>query len=232
MRNNPQYSLEGIDAIRHLVRTSPWCSFVTATARGIVASHYPVILDESAEGIVILSHMGRPDEEKHELGRHEMLAIVQGPHGYISPSWYGVDRAVPTWNFVTAHAYGVPEILDDNENLAILDRMVATFEGVLPRPFRLDVSPANAAYARAIVGGTVGFRLRVARIEAKEKMSQDKPPEVVDRIIDELDGVGPYAEVVDRIIDELDGVGPYANPALAAYMRAMRRGDFLRPGPS
>jgi transcriptional regulator len=215
MRSNSQYALESTDALRDLMQSSPWCTFVTATARGVVASHYPVILDENADGIVLLSHMGRPDEEKHELGSHEMLAIVQGPHGYISPSWYGVDRAVPTWNFVTAHVYGTPQVLTDDENLETLANLVARFEDVLPQPFRLDVSPANDAYARAAVRGTVGFRLPVARIEAKEKMSQDKPP-----------------EVVDRIIDELDGVGPYANPALAAYMRAMRRGDFLRPGPS
>jgi transcriptional regulator len=209
MRSNPQYALERTDAIRDLMQSSPWCTFVTATTRGMVASHYPVILDESADGIVLLSHMGRPDEEKHELGRHEMLAIVQGPNGYISPSWYGVDRAVPTWNFVTAHVYGKPEILTDDENLATLAKLVARFEDVLPQPFRLDVSPANDAYARAIVRGTVGFRLPVVRIEAKEKMSQDKSP-----------------DVVNRIVAELDGIGPYGNPTLAAYMR---RAQDARP---
>lgn len=81
MRSNPQYAVESADAIRDLIQSSPWCTFVTATARGVVASHYPVILDESADGIVLLSYMGRPDDERHELGSHEMLAIVQGPHG-------------------------------------------------------------------------------------------------------------------------------------------------------
>lgn len=211
MRSNPQYTLESTDAIRDLIQSSPWCTFVTATARGVVASHYPVILDESADGIVLLSHMGRPDEENHELGRHEMLTIVQGPHGYISPSWYGVDRAVPTWNFVTAHVYGTPEVLTDDENLETLATLVARFEDVLPQPFRLDASPANNAYARSIVGGTVGFRLPVARVEAKLKMSQDKSP-----------------DVVERIIAELDGRGPYANPTLAAYMRRAAAGTPVR----
>jgi transcriptional regulator len=171
-----------------------------------VASHYPVLLDEDADGIVLLSHVGRPDEQKHELGRHQMLAIIQGPQGYISPSWYGLPHAVPTWNFAVVHAFGVPEVLDDAANLEVLDRLVARFESDLPEPFLLYRDAANDAYARRIVHGTVGFRLPVARFEAKDKMSQDKP-----------------IEVVDRIISELESPGPYANRALAARMRLVRQ---------
>lgn len=207
MRKNPQYALADVDEVRDLVRSAPWCTFVSATGAGAVASHYPVMLDEDAEGIVLLSHMGRPDEAAHELGAHEMLAIVQGPHGYISPSWYGVDTAVPTWNFVTVHAYGVPEILSDEENLEVLARMVARFEGVLPEPFLLDATPANDGYARRIVQGTVGFRLRIQRFEGKQKLSQDKP-----------------RDLVRRIVTELHRDGPYQNSALARRMEKMLPG--------
>ncbi|MBS1881246.1 MAG: FMN-binding negative transcriptional regulator [Actinobacteria bacterium] len=63
-----------------------------------------MLLDEEAEGLALVTHLGRPDEVPHELGRGEALIIVQGQHGYISPSWYvpGATRA-PTWNFTVAH---------------------------------------------------------------------------------------------------------------------------------
>ncbi|MBC7442325.1 MAG: FMN-binding negative transcriptional regulator [Ramlibacter sp.] len=208
MRHNPSFALDDPDEVKRLIRENPWASIISHTSAGeLVASHYPVVLDEDAEGIVLLSHVGRPDEALHELGRHELLVIIQGPHGYISPGWYDGDGAapvpaVPTWNFVTAHLHGIPELLSDEENLRVLDRLVDYFEERLGEPRRLHQTPANSAYAARIVAGTVGFRLRVSRLSAKSKLSQNKP-----------------AETVARILAGLDGDGPYASPALAAEMR-------------
>lgn len=202
MRHNPDYALDDVEAVKDLIRGNPWCTFVSAVpGSGIVASHYPVLLDEDAEGIVLLGHVGRPDEIKHRLGRCEMLAIIQGPHGYISPSWYGYRPNVPTWNFAVAHLHGVPQVLSDEENLRVLDRLVAHFEQVLPVPHLLHSTVENSEFAHLIVTGTVGFRLRVDRIEAKEKMNQDKPE-----------------ESIGSIIGHLSEPGPYRNPELAARM--------------
>lgn len=195
MRDNPDYALEDVEAVKELVRQNPWCTFVShVPGHGLVASHYPVILDEDADGIQLLSHVGRPDEVKHELGSHEMLAIIAGPHGYISPGWYGSTAApsVPTWNFTVAHVYGVPELMTNEENLAVLDQLVAYFESELPEPFRLDGTPEVAEYAARIVKGTVGFRMRVTRFEAKNKLNQDKSPAVVDNVVAALRQPGPY----------------------------------------
>lgn len=202
MRHNPDYAFEDQDAIRALVRENPWVTIVSAVpGNGLIVSHYPVLLEEDADGIVLVSHVGRPDERQHELGQHEVVVIVYGPQGYVSPSWYDASPAVPTWNFATAHLYGTPEILSDEENLQILERLVAHFEGPLPEPYLMNRTLENADYAARIVHGTVGFRLRVQRFEAKEKMSQDKP-----------------AAVVERVIDALGRPGPYENPKLAARM--------------
>ncbi|MBN9437468.1 FMN-binding negative transcriptional regulator, partial [Bosea sp. (in: a-proteobacteria)] len=112
------------------------------------------LLDEGADGIVLLSHVGRPDERLHRLGESELAVVFYGPSGYISPSWYGLPQAVPTWNFATVHAYGVPEILSTEENLAVLERLVNHFEDPLPHPFRMRGTLENAAYAERIVHGT------------------------------------------------------------------------------
>lgn len=207
MRQTPSFILASDDAVKRLIRENPWVTMVSHTDAGeLVASHYPVILDESAEdGIVLLSHVGRPDEQLHELGRHELLVIVQGPHGYISPGWYDAKPAVPTWNFVVAHLHGTPELLSDDENLRVLDRLVDHFEERMPEPRRMNGTEANAEYAARIVSGTVGFRMRVERYTGKNKMSQNRP-----------------AETVERIIHELEHGEHYASPELAREMRRAR----------
>lgn len=193
MRQNPSFALADPGELRRLVRENPWATFVSSTSNGLVASHYPVILDETREELALLSHVGRPDEQLHELGEHELLVIVQGPHGYISSGWYDENPAVPTWNFVTAHFSGVPELLSDEENLDVLARLVDHFEDELPSPRRMRGTLQDAQYAERIVSGTVGLRLTPTRVVAKQKMSQNRPDHIVDSIMSELAGDGPYA---------------------------------------
>jgi transcriptional regulator len=205
MRSNRDYALDVDAAAKALIRAHPWATMFSATSDGPVASHYPFLLEEDTDGIVLVSHVGRPDEQLHGLGSGPLLVVFYGPSGYVSPSWYGISPAVPTWNFATVHATGVPEILTDDENLAVLERLVDHFEDPLPEPYRMRRDELNAEYAERIVHGTVGFRLRVTSWVGKDKMSQDKP-----------------AEVIDRIIAQLESPGPYENPALAARMRSTR----------
>ena len=207
MRHTPTYVLTDPDEVKRLVRENPWATLVSNTATGLVASHYPVVLEETDEGISIVSHVGRPDEKLHELGEHEMLVIIQGPHGYISPGWYANSEFVPTWNHVTAHLYGTPEILSDAENFEVLDDLVDHFEKQLPDPISLDIDETQA---RRIAKGTVGIRFVVTRFDARLKLSQNKTP-----------------EVVDRIIEALESDGPFASAPLAAEMRRVR--DAVAP---
>lgn len=209
MRQNPSFALQDPTELKRLVRENPWVTLVSTTAGGMVASHYPVVLDETREELTLLSHVGRPDELLHGLGKSEVLVIVQGPHGYISPGWYDANPAVPTWNFVVAHLYGVPELLSAEENYRVLGHLVDVFESVLPEPRRMEGTPDNADYAQRISAGTVGFRLTPTRVVAKSKMSQNKP-----------------GHVVDTIVGQLEGDGPYSHPALAAEMRRVH--DRLR----
>lgn len=202
MRENPDYAVDDVEAVKDLIRVAPWATMVSATGDGVVASHYPFLLDDGADGIVVVSHVGRPDERLHGLGERELLVIFEGPYGYVSPGWYGVAPAVPTWNFAVVHAYGTPVLLSDDENLAVLERLVDHFEDPLPEPFRMRRDEPNVEYAERIVRGTAGFRMRVDRFVAKNKMSQDKP-----------------ADVVDRVIARLRQPGPYRNPRLADWMR-------------
>jgi transcriptional regulator len=206
MRQNPSFSLADPAAIKQLIRENPWSTIVSNTSEGLVASHYPVLVDEDREELSIVTHVGRPDDLVHELGQHELLVVIQGPHGYISPSWYDENPAVPTWNFVAAHLRGVPEILSPEENFAVLGKLVDHFEDRVPEPRRMLAAPADAAYAERIQSGTVGLRLTPTSVTAKSKLSQNRP-----------------LHIVDSVIEHLEGDGPYAQPALAALMREARQ---------
>ena len=203
MRHTPSYVLTDPLEVKRLVRENPWATFVSYTSTGLVASHYPVVLEETEDSISIVSHVGRPDETLHELGQHEMLIIIQGPHGYISPGWYENDELVPTWNHVTAHLYGVPEILSDDENFRVLDELVDHFEKRMPNPVTIMLDENTS---RRIAKGTVGMRLRVTRFDARLKLSQNKKPEVFERIVEALEGDGPYNS--KRLAAEMRRVAP------------------------
>lgn len=198
MRHTPAYIVTDPEEVKRLVRENPWATIVSNTAKGLVASHYPVMLEEDADGISIVSHVGRPDDRALELGAHEVMVIIQGPHGYVSPGWYDGKPAVPTWNHVTAHLYGTPQILTDEENWQVLSNLVDHFEHELPEPNLLE---HNEEYGRRIMSGTVGFRLIVERFEARAKLSQ-----------------GKSAEVVGNVMSELEHGENYAQPDLAAEM--------------
>jgi transcriptional regulator len=188
-----------VGEIRRLIEQHPWVTLVSSGADGLVASHYAVLLDDARDDLTIVGHVGKPDDMILGLGERELLVVVQGPHGYVSPRWYGDVPAVPTWNFVSAHLSGIPELLEPEENLSVLDRLVERFEGEDGRG--LYRAPNDPAFVDRLAAGTVGFRLTPTRVVGKRKLSQNRPADVVETIIDGLSD------------------GPYANPALAAEMR-------------
>ena len=187
MRPNPLFASDDPEQVRQLVREHPWATLVSTTATGLAASHYPVLLDEDAPGLTLLTHLGRPDEEVLEIERGEVLVIVQGHHGYVSPGWYSPEeRLVPTWNFTVAHLHGTPQVLGEDENFKVLTKLVEHFERRLDQPALLE--PDAAPIAR----GTVGLRIPIDRFEMKRKLGQNKDEETRQKAIAALRGEGPY----------------------------------------
>jgi transcriptional regulator len=199
VRHNPKHAVTDPAVVLRLIAENPWATIVSRNGDELVASHYPILLDDrgGSDELTVVTHVGRPDEEIHGLGDSEVLLIVAGPHGYISPSWYseGTTR-VPTWNFSVAHCYGVPEILDPEENLRVLTRLVEHFEREVEKPAYLDQE-----IGARIAPGTVGLRIPITRFVCKVKMSQDKDPQSQKRVLSELRGSGPYGQ--ERLADEM-----------------------------
>lgn len=188
MRHTPSFLMSDPDEVKRLIRRHPWATFVSATSTGLVASHYPVLVEEDREELSIVSHFGRPDDVLHELGEHEMLVIIQGPHDYVSPSWYPPGEVIPTWNHVTAHLYGTPEILSDEENYQVLSRLTDHFEQHHEGGRSLSEDEPGT---RRAAKGTVGLRLQVERFDARAKLSQNKQPDVVHKVTAHLDEQNP-----------------------------------------
>ncbi|MDQ4212649.1 FMN-binding negative transcriptional regulator [Microbacterium capsulatum] len=202
MRQNPSFAMTDVDELRRVIAANPWATLVGRDENGMTASHYAVLLDPERDDLTIVAHVGRPDDRVLGLGEQELLVVFQGPHGYVSPGWYGDVAAVPTWNYVAVHLSGVPEVLDAEENLRVLEHLVDRFEGALDDPRRMWAPPNDEDFVRRLEAGTVGFRLTPTRVTAKRKLSQNKPD-----------------EVIENVILELRGDGVYANPALAAEMQ-------------
>jgi len=203
VRHNPLHASEDTEIVRRLIRENPWAILVSTNSGEQVASHYPILLDEEADGLAILTHVGRPDEMVHGFGDREVLLIVQGRNGYISPSWYapGAIRA-PTWNFSAAHCYGVPQMLEPEENLTVLAKLVEHFERHVEDPMLLDVD-----WGRPVAQGTVGIRLPITRFVCKIKMSQDKDPVTQRQVMAALRAPGPFhnPELADDMEQALTG---------------------------
>ncbi|HET9198512.1 MAG TPA: FMN-binding negative transcriptional regulator [Solirubrobacterales bacterium] len=209
MRPNPLFASDDPELVKRLVREHPWATLVTTTAGGLRASHYPVLVDEDAAGLTLLTHLGRPDDEVLEIDSGELLVVVQGHHGYISPGWYSTaESKVPTWNFTVAHLHGTPQRLGEEENLEVLTRLVAHFERRRDRPAYLDREEATP-----IARGTVGLRIPVDRFEIKRKLGQNKDD-----------------ETRRNAIVALRGEGPYRHPALAAEMERELGAPEAKPG--
>lgn len=203
MRQNPSFAMTDVTELRRLIDSNPWVTLVSQTEAGLVASHYAVLLDDDRDDLTIVGHVGKPDDLIHGLGGGELLVVVQGPHGYVSPGWYGDTPSVPTWNFVSAHLSGIPEVLTPEENLRVLDKLVERFESGMPQPRLLWERPNDPEFVTRMEKGTVGFRLTPTRVVAKRKLSQNRPDEIIETIIAELGA----------------GASPYADPRLAGEMQ-------------
>jgi transcriptional regulator len=179
------YALSDLAEIRSLIDQTGWATLVTATSGNqLIVSHLPLILDPGTPELTVLGHLPRSEVEAHEFGKRDVVIIVQGPNGYISPTMYGAGPYVPTWNFMVVHLHGRPETVDDTSTYAILAATVDHFESTRTCPWQLE---SVKDYAHRIARETVGFRLRPQRVAAKAKLSQDKPLTVVQHVIAALE---------------------------------------------
>ena len=174
-----------------LIRDFPFATLITAAGAEPHVTPLPMLLADGA----LWSHMARPNPHWQAFAKGATLALFQGPHAFVSPRWYEKpDDNVPTWNYAVVHAHGRPEILDEAGKRKVLDMVLARFD---------PQAPTSEAKKRKLIGGIVAFRMPVARMDAKFKMSQNKT-------------AGDRAGVIAA----LRGSGRADDAAVAAWMQA------------
>ena len=155
---------------------------------GLIASQIPFLLENREGRLYLQGHLAGANPQLADLdGASEALAIFEGPHAYISPSWYQSGPAVPTWNYATVHAYGAARTIADPEWLRdFVRRLTERHEGREPAPrWRMEDLPA--AYVASMLNGIVGVEIAVSRLDGKFKLSQNRPAADRPRIIAALE---------------------------------------------
>jgi transcriptional regulator len=211
----PTHFAAGPAAIQNLLARPAAANLVTMTAQGLLATLLPFVFDPSVGELGALhGHLARNNPQWSEPATGEALVLVQGSDAYISPSWYASKaqhgRVVPTWNYSAAHVYGHLSVHDDPDWLAHHVRQLTNHnEAHTERPWAVDDAPERfvSGQLRAIVG----IELLITRIEAKQKLSQNRPDADIDGVVAGLNARGQKESADD-------------------VARARREGPERRPG--
>lgn len=184
-------------AVRELLSHHGAGDLVTATADGLLATTLPFVYEpEAGPHGALIGHLARNNDQWRRPVLGDALAILRGPDAYVSPAWYAAKaehgRVVPTWNYIVVHAYGELVVHDDPAWVgALTRRLTDQHENGRPHPWSVDDAPEGfiAGQLRAIVG----IELRISRLEAKWKLSQNRPEADVDGVIAGLRETGQDA---------------------------------------
>jgi transcriptional regulator len=198
----PGHFTAGTAAVQNLLTTPGAANLVTMTTNGMIATLLPFVYDPTiGDHGSLQAHLARNNPQWSEPALGESLAIIQGPDAYISPTWYASKaehgRVVPTWNYTTAHVYGQLVVHDDTAWLSNHIRALTNHnEAGSEQPWAVEDAPERyiAGQLRAIVG----IELVITRIDAKAKLSQNRPAMDVAGVIAGLDATG-QAEMASQV---------------------------------
>jgi transcriptional regulator len=168
-----------LPVLHDAIRCARLAALVTIGSDGLEASHVPIMLDalDGAFGS-LHGHIARANPQwRRHSATVPALAIFPGPEAYVSPSWYAskaeTGKVVPTWNYVAVHAGGTIEFYDDRARLlALVAKLTDLHEGRRTEPWAVSDAPAD--YIEKQLQGIVGFKLVIARLEGKWKVSQNR----------------------------------------------------------
>jgi len=204
----PPHFREDRLAVQHaLIREQPLGLLITAGPGGLQANHVPFLVDAGkSERGTLRAHLARANPQLHELAAvNECLVVFQGPQQYISPSLYPTKhehgKVVPTWNYITVHAWGRPQVIDDAAWLRQqIEDLTLHKEGSRASPWH--VADAPEPFVAAQLKGIVGIEIPIARIEGKWKVSQNRPAVDQAGVVAGLRGQGDDAEIMASMVAE------------------------------
>jgi transcriptional regulator len=184
MYSPPYNRVEDRRELVEFMRANSFALLVTATGGAPIASHLPVTVEDGVQGLVIHSHMAKPNPQWQEFFEDPVLVVFSGPHAYVSPRWYEAKERVPTWNYAAVHAYGKVRVTADKAvKHASQRRLVEALDPAwLPK-----FDALRAEYVDSMLDGIVTFDIAVTRLETRWKLSQNRGRREQELIAAELD---------------------------------------------
>ncbi|RTZ43418.1 FMN-binding negative transcriptional regulator [Candidimonas sp. SYP-B2681] len=175
------FELTDLHIQHQLIEDYPFGTLTVHGSTGLAATHLPFLLTEPQRGLGTLqAHVARSNTEFGLLAdATPVLVIFQGPHAYISPSWYPSKKslggkAVPTWNYVSVHVHGMLSTTTSPEWLLThLEHQTNRFEKGRADPWKISDAPAD--YINTMLNNIVGLEISITSVEAKQKLSQNRP---------------------------------------------------------
>ena len=171
--------------VEQFLHENGFAILINQTNGKLWGTHTPLFLESTPNGKKILGgHISRQNPQAVNFKEgDEVLAIFNGPHTYISPSWYDHEN-VPTWNYIAIHVYGKLRLLDYEESVASLTKLVNKYEKNQENPIRVEeLSEKTMLQAR----GILAFEIDITEIQATKKMSQNRDDKNYKNIIDHLE---------------------------------------------
>ena len=166
-----EFSMDDEQEAFDFIENYSFGELITSSQGELKASHVPLLLDMDKN--LLLGHFARNNDHWQELETAEdLLVIFQGPHTYVTPSWYESEQMVPTWNYVAVHVKGKARLASDSELLDLVTRLSDKHESQFEKPWTVDKvgDKKLAALLRAIVG----FKIDIEQVLGKAKMSQNR----------------------------------------------------------
>ncbi len=179
------YKNENLSEVKAFVENNSFGILVN-TMDGIPwASHIPLELDKDADGQEVLyGHISKANPQWRYFSDNEkVLAIFNGPHAYVSSSWYNHEN-VPTWNYIAVHVYGKLVVLDNDELLLSLTKLVDKYEKGSDKPVKVEEMSSKTMRQ---INGIVGFKIVISDIQAAYKLSQNRDNEDYHNVVNKLE---------------------------------------------
>ncbi len=180
MYQPPHFREDRRDVQHALIKTHSLGLLITAGPGGLQANFIPFLIEPgTTENGTLRAHLARANPQLQELAAvDECLVVFQGPQQYISPSLYPTKqetgKVVPTWNYITVHAWGRPQVMDDAAWIrGQVDDLTRHKEA--PRAAPWQVADAPETFVASQIKAIVGLEIPIARIEGKWKVSQNRP---------------------------------------------------------
>jgi transcriptional regulator len=200
------FDIDDVQVLHRFMRDQSFALLVTTEDGAPFASHIPLLLDrDTGDQGRLLGHVAKANPQWRAFdGKTEAMAVFWGPHAYISPNWYETETMVPTWNYVTVHAYGKPTVIDDPETVRRGQaQLVDTYESDATGNWSMDALPDD--YLGKMLGAIVAFEMPIERLQGNFKLSQNRQPKDREGAIKGLRQTGnAEAEEVARLMAEFN----------------------------